>query len=173
MPDRAAKFVSAIVAGVLAGTSLGGLAFNVARAADDCLAAPNSETPQGSHWYYRIEHGTKRHCWYLRAEGETPSQAAAPNSSGPAKPVAPTAAAPMQRSVADAHAELPPKTSIEPPRGSGAPAPAMPTNRGGGRRGAIGRRLTLARPLRHEFDRHEFDDQSATGARPDGRQSAV
>jgi hypothetical protein len=101
MPDRAAKFVSAIVAGVLAGTSLGGLAFNVARAADDCLAAPNSETPQGSHWYYRIEHGTKRHCWYLRAEGETPSQAAAPNSSGPAKPVAPTAAAPMQRSVAE------------------------------------------------------------------------
>jgi hypothetical protein len=128
MPDRAAKIVSAIVAGVLAGASLAGLAFNAARAADDCLAAPNGETPQGGHWYYRIEHGTKRHCWYLRTEAETPSQAAAPNSAGPAKPVAPIAAAPIQRSVADAHAELPPRASIEPSPRNGGLAPAMPAN---------------------------------------------
>lgn len=128
MPDRAAKFVSAIFASVLAGTSLAGLSLNAARAADDCLATPNAETPAGSHWYYRIDHATKRHCWYLRAEGEALSQTAAPNSSGPAKPAAPIAAAPMQRSVADAHAELAPQTSIEPPMRNDGLAPAMPAN---------------------------------------------
>ena len=128
MPDRAAKFVSAIVASVLAGTSLAAISLNAARAADDCLAAPNAETPAGSHWYYHIDRATKTHCWYLRAEGETASQAAEPSSGAPAKPVSPTAAAPMQRSVADAHAELPSKTGLEPTRRNGGLAPAMPAN---------------------------------------------
>ncbi|MGZ3352075.1 MAG: hypothetical protein ACXU89_24390 [Xanthobacteraceae bacterium] len=128
MPDRAAKFVSAIFASVLAGTSLAAISLNAVRAADDCLAAPNAETPAGGHWHYRIDRATKRHCWYLRTEGETLPQAAAPDSSAAAKPVAPIAAAPMQRSVADARAELPAQTSIEPPKRNGGPAPAMPAN---------------------------------------------
>jgi hypothetical protein len=135
MPDRAAKFVFAIFASVLAGVSLTAVAPNAVRAADDCLLTPKAETPAGSHWYYRIERGTKRHCWYLRAEGETPSQAAAapdasPDTSAPAKPAAPVAAAPIQRSVADAHAELPPLTGVQPPKRNDSvattPAPANP-----------------------------------------------
>jgi len=43
---------------------------NVARAADDCLAAPNSQPPQGSHWYYHIDGATLRHCWYLGPESQ-------------------------------------------------------------------------------------------------------
>jgi hypothetical protein len=40
-----------------------------ARSADDCLAKPNGPTPQGQHWYYRIDHANDgRQCWYLRAE---------------------------------------------------------------------------------------------------------
>jgi hypothetical protein len=128
MPNRTAKFVSAIVVSVLAGTSLAAISSNPARAADDCLAAPNAETPSGSHWYYRIDRATKRHCWYLRAEGEALSQTSAPDASAPAKPVAPTAAAPMQRSVADARAELPPKMNLEPSQRNGGLAPAMPAN---------------------------------------------
>jgi hypothetical protein len=124
MPDRAAKFVSAIFVSALAGAALAAVTHDAARAADDCLAAPKSETPEGSHWYYRIEHGTKRHCWYLRGEAEKLSQTAEPNSSAAPKPVA---AAPMQRSVADARAEWPQQTSIEPPRRNDAPAmPADP-----------------------------------------------
>jgi hypothetical protein len=123
MPDRAAKFVSAIFVSALAGAALAAVTHDAARAADDCLATPKSETPDGSHWYYRIERGTKRHCWYLRGEGEKLSQTAEPNSSAAAKPVA---AAPMQRSVADARAEWPQQTSIEPPRRND--APAMPAN---------------------------------------------
>jgi hypothetical protein len=130
MPDRASKFVSAIVASVLAGASLAAISLNAVRAADDCLTAPKGETPEGSHWFYRIERGTKRHCWYLRAEGETLSQAAAPNSSGPPKPAAPTAAAPMQRSVANAHAELASPASVEPPKSNDGLATAAPANPG-------------------------------------------
>ena len=129
MPDRAAKFVSAIVASVLAGASLAAISLNAARAADDCLAAPNSETPAGGHWRYRIDRATKRHCWYLRTEGETVSQTAAPSApTDPTEKAAPPAAAPMQRSVADARAELPSKTSLEPSRRNGSLAPAMPAN---------------------------------------------
>ena len=112
MPNRTAKIVSAIFASVLAGAPLT-ISHGAARAADDCLSAPNEETPQGSHWYYRIDRITKSQCWYLREEGEKLSQTAPPNSSRAAKPIAPTAEAPLQRSVVDAHAALPPKTKIE------------------------------------------------------------
>ena len=45
--------------------------------ADDCLAAPNSAAPQGSHWYYRIEHATKLKCWYLHVLDEAGHQSVA------------------------------------------------------------------------------------------------
>ena len=128
MSDRAAKFVSAIFASVLAGASLGGVANDAARAADDCLAAPKNETPEGSHWYYRIDRATQRHCWYLRAEGEKLSQTAPADSSATAKPAASIAPSPMQPSVADARAELPARTSIQPPNRGDSPLPAMPAN---------------------------------------------
>jgi hypothetical protein len=46
------------------------LPIGLARAADDCLTAPNTQPPQGSHWYYRIDGATQRHCWYLGPEGQ-------------------------------------------------------------------------------------------------------
>jgi hypothetical protein len=52
--------------------------------ADDCLSAPNSAAPQGSHWYYRLDHATKRKCWYVRALGPPAQHAAAPAAMGPA-----------------------------------------------------------------------------------------
>ena len=39
-------------------------------AADECLSGPKGTAPQGSHWYYRVERSTGRHCWYLGAEGQ-------------------------------------------------------------------------------------------------------
>jgi hypothetical protein len=39
-------------------------------AAEDCLAAPNSPAPPGSHWYYRSERSTQRKCWYMRSEDQ-------------------------------------------------------------------------------------------------------
>jgi hypothetical protein len=120
MPNRTAKFASAIVAGLLASAPLAAVSQSATPPADDCLTTPKDKTPQGSHWYYRLEHGTKRHCWYLREEGDAGSQAASPNSTASAKPVAPqtetaTQGTAMQGSVANARAELrSPQTRSEP-----------------------------------------------------------
>jgi hypothetical protein len=120
MSNRTAKFVSAILASVLAGAFLATLSPGPARAADDCLAAPKGASAEGSHWYYRIDRATKRHCWYLREEGEKSSQAAAPK-----------AAAATQRSIADAHAEMPAPTRVEPPAGNDGSSPAVPAQAAG------------------------------------------
>lgn len=45
--------------------------------ADDCLAAPNSSAPQGSHWRYRIDPATQLKCWYLHALGRSKKRMAA------------------------------------------------------------------------------------------------
>jgi hypothetical protein len=110
MPGRTAKFVSVIVASVLAGIPLATISHGATPATEDCLSGPKDPAPNGGHWYYRIDHATKRHCWYLK--GEKLSQSAAPNSS--------TAETTTQRSIADAHAELPAQAAIEAPkRGDG------------------------------------------------------
>jgi hypothetical protein len=31
----------------------------------DCLGGPNAQSPQGKHWYYRIDRASHRKCWYL------------------------------------------------------------------------------------------------------------
>jgi hypothetical protein len=110
MSNRAAKFVTAIFASLLAGAPLTTVSYG---AADDCLSGPKDETPEGSHWYYRIDRATKRHCWYLREQIAAPLQITAPISPPSAKPASPKAEATPQRSIADARAELPPQTRVE------------------------------------------------------------
>jgi hypothetical protein len=127
MPNRSAKFVSAIFASFLAGAALATISHSAARAADDCLSGPKDQTPQGGHWYYRIDHATKRHCWYLREDGEKLSQTALPNSPSSTKPISPTEAATL-RSIANAHAELPAQAGIEQPSRNDALTPAMPAD---------------------------------------------
>ena len=48
---------------------------NTARA-DDCIAAPNSPSPPGKHWYYRLDWATKRKCWYVGPLGRSVQEAA-------------------------------------------------------------------------------------------------
>ncbi|HEY5125851.1 MAG TPA: hypothetical protein VIJ35_00885, partial [Bradyrhizobium sp.] len=62
MSNRTAKFLSAILASLLAGAALATMSHSPAHAADDCLSAPKDQTPGGGHWYYRIDRATKRHC---------------------------------------------------------------------------------------------------------------
>jgi hypothetical protein len=122
MSHRAAKFASAILASFLTNAPLTAISYSTASAADDCLTEPKDQTPQGSHWFYRLEHGTKRHCWYLRDENDKLSQAAPTNILPAVKPVSPSMDATAQRSLADARAELPlPRTRFDlPPSGSNA-----------------------------------------------------
>ncbi|MEH2509291.1 hypothetical protein V1291_000645 [Nitrobacteraceae bacterium AZCC 1564] len=77
--------------------------------ANECLAAPKAETPKGTHWYYRLEKGTKRKCWYLAdavtKASKAASSAPAPTpSASPAPRRAPESA--IQPTVANARAEL-------------------------------------------------------------------
>jgi hypothetical protein len=47
-----------------------GAAFSIGSspvAAADCLTEPNRDAPSGQHWYYHLDHGTDRKCWYLHA----------------------------------------------------------------------------------------------------------
>jgi hypothetical protein len=114
MSSRAAEFASAILIGVLAGVFAGAyLIVMPYGTADDCLAQPNGDAPQGQHWYYRIDRGTKRHCWYLKGQGEKVARAASPERATPAKTASPKTDVTAQRSVADARAELPSRARIE------------------------------------------------------------
>lgn len=123
MPNRTAKFVSAVFASVLAGIPLTTASHSATAAADDCLSAPKEQTPEGSHWYYRIERGTKRHCWYLRGEGEKVSQSAPSSAAPSAKPIAPKAEPAIRGSVANARAELPVTPARDAADSSAATAP--------------------------------------------------
>jgi hypothetical protein len=87
--DMSTKFGSTAIAAAILFTSAGiGLQGSSARAADDCLAAPNSHAPQGSHWHYRTDRVKQRKCWYLRSQDQAAEQSepqakieAAPNAS--------------------------------------------------------------------------------------------
>lgn len=101
----AARFLSAVSVGFFASAPIAMIPLSAVRAAEECLTAPKDETPPATHWYYRSERGSKRHCWYLREEGETSPQAAAGRRAVPE--VASNSGTKLARSAADARAELP------------------------------------------------------------------
>lgn len=132
---RTAKFVLAVFASTLAGVFLTTLSHHTARAADECLSGPGDDAPQGSHWYYRVDRATKRHCWYLRQAGEHRSPIVLPGAPQSEKPVASKAETAKQNSIADARAELPARTRVEPRRSDElTPADAAIGETGGGAR---------------------------------------
>ncbi|MCP3443714.1 hypothetical protein [Bradyrhizobium sp. CCGUVB14] len=130
MGNRTAKFMSALVGSIIAGAPLAAVSQNApstssaastpsaaspanaasastANAASDCVASPKGVAPQGQHWFYRVERGTKRQCWYLRAEGtkDGAKEGAKPIQSAQATTDTPSAAPAAPSSVQNAHAE--------------------------------------------------------------------
>ncbi|MCR6734612.1 MAG: hypothetical protein NVV83_11240 [Afipia sp.] len=94
MSNRTAFIASAIAAGFVSFISITSMPANAEPAAEnECLSAPKATTPAGAHWYYRLEKGTKRKCWYLADEGAkvkqatetTPSPAAEQDAPAPKK----------------------------------------------------------------------------------------
>ena len=102
MANRSAKFASAIFASLFAGAPVTIIASDFAHAAGNCQTKPGSEARRDQHWYYRIEHGTGRHCWYLGAEGERAERASSAGAASQTNEIA------VKRSIADARDELPP-----------------------------------------------------------------
>jgi len=107
MANRATKIVSAIFVGAILGIPVSTLAKDAMGGADvsapdssaasasgstDCLTTPNRElSQQGQRWFYRIEPGTNKRCWYMREQAERGSQTASPRS-GSAQSLSPAAA---------------------------------------------------------------------------------
>jgi hypothetical protein len=114
MSNRTAIIASAVAVGlvslfsILSAPAIAAPAEEPA-AENDCLAAPKATTPAGAHWYYRVEKGTKRKCWYLSDAGgkvNKPAAAATTTSSPVAEQDAAPPSKPMRKSVANARAEL-------------------------------------------------------------------
>lgn len=112
MGNRTAKFISALIGSIIAGAPLAAVSQNApsapstastANAASDCLASPKGATPQGQHWFYRLERATKRQCWYLRTEGA--KEGANATQTAQATADTPDAAPAGPQSVQNAHAE--------------------------------------------------------------------
>ena len=124
MSHVTAKVASTLLIGVAAAAVSTALPSRSVNAADSCLTEPKGDSAQGKHWYYHIERGTGRHCWYVRGQDDTSASAdddkqAASDQTPPAK-VDPAAA----RTFADAHAEIAPKVVV-PDRTNAAAAPSV------------------------------------------------
>lgn len=114
MSSLPAKFAATLVLGVAATAASTTLPVRAAPAGDNCLLEPTTEAlPQGKHWYYRIERGTGRKCWYTRDAGDTSARIEAPTAVPAEKQAPRRAEAAPARSVSDAHAEIaPPRTRV-------------------------------------------------------------
>ena len=88
MSDSLGKRLSTFGVALFTGGMLAIAVQGSARADDACLVKPGATTPRGGPWPYRVEPGTKRHCWYL---GEERGKAALETAAQPS-PLAPASA---------------------------------------------------------------------------------
>jgi len=91
MTYSGAVLLTSLLVGV-AVTSSPARAQTAPAAAEECLAKPNGPSPHGSHWYYRIDRASNRHCWYLRGIGASAGQNETRPSRDSAMPARPSAA---------------------------------------------------------------------------------
>jgi hypothetical protein len=85
---------------------------NTARAGD-CIAAPNSLSPPGKHWWYRLDWATKRKCWYVGPLGQSVQEGAVGTVKGRPTHLRRMSARPSQQSQAD-HPTLSPSEAGPP-----------------------------------------------------------
>jgi hypothetical protein len=92
MSGRTLSLVGSIA--VVAALFMSGLCLSVpdSARAEDCLTAPDSSAPQGSHWYYHTDRASQRKCWHFRAPSDPAQDAtaakseAAPSAQSPSMP---------------------------------------------------------------------------------------
>jgi hypothetical protein len=104
MRYRATKLVSVFSAGVVVSVPFATIPTRTVEAAEECLTKPKEVTPPGQHWYYVIDRGSKRRCWYLHQETGTSSHAAISQRARHAAIVA------SRESVSEPEPALPPAT---------------------------------------------------------------
>jgi hypothetical protein len=88
---RIPKILGAIIVVVPASVLLTAQVSLSEPAAPECKKTPGGATPPGSHWYYRINHADKQHCWYLGVAGAHVAARGAVPAAPDAAPVQQTA----------------------------------------------------------------------------------
>jgi hypothetical protein len=96
-------------------------------APEGCLAGPDRQPPEGSHWYYRLDRETHRKCWYLGQQGAKVHRVAVPRPDRATRPSAvEKSAEPAEKPVDPPVADTPVVTEATPeqtPRWLDAPKP--------------------------------------------------
>jgi hypothetical protein len=134
MANRVTQLSVATFGTVVAGFALGAISVTTV-AAKDCLTAPGGPAASGQHWYYRIEHPSNRHCWYVRDEGQAAAKDAPQIAADAARPDTAPASAALQRTVADARAEMAPAGIAPPDSTNASPTVAATTSTDAAARG--------------------------------------
>jgi hypothetical protein len=157
MRNRCVNFVPAVFAGILAAANLAATELRAQATADSCLTSPKGTTPEGSHWYYRIDRVTKRQCWYLREEDSKGARAgslvspppSAAAASAPATTPNPEQSRTVTRKViAEARAEwLTQRDRTDSPPAAQRMAAAVPANDVGEDKRATGTNVLAPTPL--------------------------
>jgi hypothetical protein len=80
---RLGSIMAAVFAAVSAAFVVGILPSGSAQAVEECVEAPNSAPPQGSHWYYRTDRANQRKCWYLGPQGKKLQESASQEQQPP------------------------------------------------------------------------------------------
>jgi hypothetical protein len=126
MSKESAKFAAAIAFGMAAIFALTAIP-RTTHAADECLTEAKGATSPGKHWFYHIERGTGRKCWYQRGQDDGAASASSQDQSADAsddaskdqadqapvpiiRPQVRQSETPATRSIDDARAEWPAKT---------------------------------------------------------------
>jgi len=100
-------------------------------AADECLSKPNGPSPQGSHWFYRVDRANNnRRCWYLGAQGAKARQAAAkprPSAAASAPTIAENPAEAAEGQTLRMTDASPPASTLAKAAGATAPEQTSPS----------------------------------------------
>ncbi len=126
MPKQMTVFASAILAVLVPAMVSSVRSSHAQGAADNCLAKPNAATPQGSHWYYRVDRAGNRRCWYLGPEGAQLRQAWSPKPQ-PAPNLRPKPAAQAKETASSATPAQPVTRDTDPAATFSMLSAALPT----------------------------------------------
>jgi hypothetical protein len=85
MPKRITLLVSVVFTSLVAAVALTAQLGHAESSIKECISAPNSAPPRGSHWYYRVDRASRRRCWYLGSEGMKVRQPAPLKRQSPAR----------------------------------------------------------------------------------------
>jgi hypothetical protein len=91
--------------------------------AEHCLAAPTSNSPAGSHWFYRVDPQSGGRCWYLRSFGQPEQRTSARHRPTAASHVAASHVQLIRRSSSSILGAGSPEEEDSIGRDDGAPSP--------------------------------------------------